>query len=212
MRRDKPDVPQSAPSTPATPDRLLEAGRALFVQRGFDGASVRAITEAAGANLGAVTYHFDSKREFYCEVAERVLSPLRQAVTEAVATAGAPIERIEAVVNAFFEVLEGSPDLPHFMLQEVAQGTEPARPVLLTMRHVLGSLVDVIRQGQEDGSMRDGDPALTAISIVAQPVHLTLVRRHLIMAAALDLDDASVRQSVRRHVLQFVRAALLDSR
>ena len=139
-------------------------------------------------------------------------SPLRQAVTEAAATAGAPIERIEAVVNAFFEVLEGSPDLPHFMLQEVAQGTEPARPILLTMRRVLGSVADVIRQGQEDGSMRDGDPALTAISIVAQPVHLTLVRRHLIMAAALDLEDASVRESVRRHVLRFVWAALLDSR
>ena len=205
-------MPPSAPSTPATPERLLDAGRALFAQRGFDGASVRAITEAAGANLGAVTYHFESKREFYCEVAERVLSPLRQAVTEAAATSAPPIERIEAVVNAFFELLEQSPDLPHFMLQEVAQGTEPARPVLMTMRHVLQTLSDVIREGQEDGSTRDCDPALTAISIVSQPVHLTLVRRHLIMAAGLDLDDASVRKSVRRHVLEFVRAALLDSR
>jgi len=43
-----------------TPEALIAAGRALFTERGYDAASVRAITAAAGVNLGAITYHFGS--------------------------------------------------------------------------------------------------------------------------------------------------------
>ena len=53
---------------PGTRERLLDSAERLFASRGFMGASVREITEAAGANLGAVNYHFRSKEGLYAEV------------------------------------------------------------------------------------------------------------------------------------------------
>ena len=48
-----------------TRDRLLEVAIALFAAHGYAGTSVRAICDAAGANVAAVNYHFGGKRALY---------------------------------------------------------------------------------------------------------------------------------------------------
>jgi AcrR family transcriptional regulator len=53
---------------PDTRTRLLDAAEHLFAERGFDGASVRAITKDAGVSLPAVNYHFGSKERLLQEV------------------------------------------------------------------------------------------------------------------------------------------------
>ena len=49
--------------TGSTKERILGAAESLFAQRGFDGASLRQLTSAAGVNLAAVNYHFGSKEK-----------------------------------------------------------------------------------------------------------------------------------------------------
>jgi AcrR family transcriptional regulator len=44
-----------------TRQRLLEATRALLAEHGEEGVTLRAITDAANANVAAVSYHFGSK-------------------------------------------------------------------------------------------------------------------------------------------------------
>src|SRR5690606_40327253 len=95
-----------------TRDALIAAGRALYVRHGYDVASVRAITARAGVNLGAITYHFGSKRALYDEVVRRCLEPLVERVLALAYGGGAPPDRIEAVVRAFVEYLHANPDMP----------------------------------------------------------------------------------------------------
>jgi AcrR family transcriptional regulator len=51
-----------------TRQRLLDATRALLAEHGEDGVTLRAITDAANANVAAVSYHFGSK-EALCRAA-----------------------------------------------------------------------------------------------------------------------------------------------
>jgi AcrR family transcriptional regulator len=57
--------------TGSTKERILGAAETLFAQRGFDGASLRQLTSAAGVNLAAVNYHFGSKEKLVEQVFRR---------------------------------------------------------------------------------------------------------------------------------------------
>src|SRR5665213_146174 len=63
-------------SSGSTKERILGAAEVLFAQRGFDGASLRQLTTAAGVNLAAVNYHFGSKDKLVEEVFRRRLDAL----------------------------------------------------------------------------------------------------------------------------------------
>jgi AcrR family transcriptional regulator len=47
---------------------LLKHAEELFLRHGFEGVSIRKITEASGANVAAVNYHFNGKTNLYREV------------------------------------------------------------------------------------------------------------------------------------------------
>jgi len=191
-----------------TRDALIAAGRALFARHGYDGASVRAITARAGANLGAITYHFGSKRALYDEVVRRCLEPLADRVLSLARGGGAPLDCIEKVVRAVVEYLRANPDIPRLMLQALVQGQEPPRAALPTIGRVHAALAALVRDGQADGSIRTGDPALLAIGVLSHPLHLVLIGRALKTVLGLGLDAPGVQARVLDHVGAFARAAL----
>ena len=187
---------------------LLRAGRQLFASRGFDGTSVREITREAEANLGAISYHFGSKRAFYQEVLASGLSPLVDRVGIAADGEGTPLDRLEAVVDVFFDHLAVNPDLPHLLLQEVAAGKTPPPEVVAILRRNAGHIGRILAQGWEDGSLRRGHPTLSAVSVASQPLYMTLVAPLLLDVGGVDLRDPATRRVAADHVKAFVRAGL----
>lgn len=203
-----PAAPARPLSEPDTRQRLLAAALELFTGRGYDGASIRAITSRARANLAAVTYHFGSKAALYESVVESVVSPLREAVAVAAQREGTALERVEGVVRAFFGHLRGHPEMPQLMMQRLAAGQPVPRPAAVTIQYVLGTLVSLIREGQAGGTIRPGDPPLLALSVIAQPLHLSLAGRALREVGVLDLADPERYGTVVEHAAAFVRSGL----
>jgi AcrR family transcriptional regulator len=64
-------VPPLRKNSAATRARLIRAAERGFAELGFNGASLREITQRARVNLAAVSYHFSSKRELWLEVMQR---------------------------------------------------------------------------------------------------------------------------------------------
>jgi len=61
-----------------TRDLLLQHADELFLTHGFEGVSIRQITEASGANVAAVNYHFKGKTSLYLEVLKQRLDGITQ--------------------------------------------------------------------------------------------------------------------------------------
>jgi AcrR family transcriptional regulator len=198
----------SAATGAATRSDLIAAARTLFGKRGFDGTSIRAITTDAGANLGAVTYHFGSKQSLYSAVLEEGLRPMAARVAHAATSDGTALERMLGVVEAYFEHFQTHPDLPHLLLQEVAAGKQPPQEVLDIIRGVREVVSGLQIEGEAEGSVRPGHPALTAVSVVCQPVFLTLVAPLLRVVGPVDLSQPAARRVALEHTLAFVRAGL----
>ena len=89
-----------------TREKLLDVAEQLFARRGLDAVSVRDITQAAGASLGAITYHFGTMRQLIVAVFDRRMAPLtrqRLAALDAVErAAGRGPLPLEAVLEAMF--------------------------------------------------------------------------------------------------------------
>jgi AcrR family transcriptional regulator len=89
-----------------TKERLLDAAERLFAERGFRGASMRAVTQAAGSAVSAANYHFGSKEELLAAVLRRRLQPVNQARLAALdqleGEAGATEVSVESLLEAFY--------------------------------------------------------------------------------------------------------------
>jgi AcrR family transcriptional regulator len=191
-----------------TKSLLLGTGRHVFAQAGFAGASVRRITREAGTNLGAITYHFGSKRGLYEAVLADVLTPLVDRVGEAAARPGRPIDRLGAVVAVFFDYLAANPDLPRLMLQEVAAGRPAPEAVVAIIQRNAMYITGILKEGWADGSLRRGHPLLTTLSVVSQPVYMTLMAPLIRQVGGVDLRDPETRRDAAAHVMAFVGSGL----
>ena len=200
--------PGAAPrlASAGTRETLVSSARDLFGDRGFQGASVRAITDAAAANLGAVTYHFGSKEGLYVEVLRAAVAPLRDRVYAVVAEHGAPLDRVEAIMRAFFEHFRDNPDVPRLMLQRIAAGQPPPGPVADIVRDVLRTLAGEIAAGQRAGQIRAGHPVRLALSVVAQPIYMSLIRP--VLTPLTRNPDLAELDALVEQAAAFVRAGL----
>jgi AcrR family transcriptional regulator len=81
-----------------TRQRLLEAGAAVFAERGFYGASVEEIAERAGFTRGAFYSNFESKEDLFLAILDVQIERDTGALADALGAGGGP--------NAFLEVLQ----------------------------------------------------------------------------------------------------------
>lgn len=55
-----------------TKDKILKAAEEIFGEKGFKSATVREICKKAGVNQALINYHFQSKKELYNELFEKI--------------------------------------------------------------------------------------------------------------------------------------------
>ncbi len=194
-----------------TRDRILDAARTLFTERGYDAVSVRDIVAKARVNLGAVTYHFGSKEALYHAALESMTGPFAARVAEFAASPGAPLDRIEAIVRGVLAHLLDNPGAPTVLLRELASDRPLPPPIANLMRRNIGAVSATITEGQRDGSIRAGDPTLLALTVISQPFFLRAARR--VVGVALGTDPAAIDQQARitDHVVESVRRAIANS-
>lgn len=188
------------------PERLLTAAADLFARDGFDAVSVRQITSRAKANLGAITYHFGSKEALYHAVIDRVGAHLADRFAAITAEKGAPLERIGRIVTMV--LTEPHLPAPSMILRELAADRPLPPPLVQMMQRNMGAMMKLIREGQADGSIRPGDPALLAMSVMAQPFLLRMVSRIPRDVVGVDRNDPDTQRKLVKHVVTTITRSL----
>ncbi len=182
----------------ATKARLLEAAGEEFAEKGFVGATIRAIVERAGAkNIAAVNYYFGDKERLY-----------EQAVIEAhrCGVGGEfpegmgdlpPSEQLRGFVRNFLEgvLAVGHQDSWHhaLMLREIARPSHASETLVReVIRPKFQKLFAILREACPEADEKR--LTASAFSVIGQCLHYKIGRpiaERLIGAeafAALDLD------------------------
>lgn len=148
-----------------TEQKILEAAKAVFLERGLDGARMQDIADKAGINKALLHYYFRSKDKLFdvifFEAAARFLPQLGELFGSDLPL----FEKIEKFVHTYIELLQDNPHLPLFVLNEMQKvdgknfleklwnGKKPAI-------HILAKQID--------------EAAIAGIIKPIQPVHLLL--------------------------------------
>ena len=121
-----------------TQTRILDAAEELFMQHGFEGASMRMLTAKAGVNLAAVNYHFGSKdalieavfhRRLDAMNAERI-AELERLEKDAAGKTLTPDAIIRAFIGASLRMIEDARGGGRNFIRLLGRAyTEPAKPI-----------------------------------------------------------------------------------
>lgn len=105
-------------------EQLLEIGRTVFAERGYDGTSVEEIAERAGVSKPVVYEHFGGKEGLYAVVVDREMQLLLDMVTGAL-TGGHSRELLEQAAFALMDYIDTSTDGFRILVRDspVAQST-----------------------------------------------------------------------------------------
>lgn len=105
-------------------EQLLDIGRTLFAEKGFEGTSVEEIAAKAGVSKPVVYEHFGGKEGLYAVVVDREMRQLLDMVTSAL-TAGHPRELLEQAAFALLDYIETYTDGFRILVRDspVAQST-----------------------------------------------------------------------------------------
>ncbi|PZS11923.1 MAG: TetR family transcriptional regulator [Acidimicrobiales bacterium] len=90
-------------------EQLLDVGRHLFAERGFDGASIEEMAARAGVSKPVVYEHFGGKEGLFAVVVDREMQHLLQRVTSAL-TGDHPRELLEQAALALLSYIEENAD------------------------------------------------------------------------------------------------------
>jgi AcrR family transcriptional regulator len=91
-------------------EQLVQVGRALFAERGFDGTSIEEIAARAKVSKPVVYEHFGGKEGLYAVVVDREMTDLLNRLTQVLSAGPRPRELVEQAALALLTYIEEEAD------------------------------------------------------------------------------------------------------
>lgn len=95
---------------PQRREQLIDIGRRLFAERGFEGTSVEEIATSAGVSKPVIYEHFGGKEGLYAVVVDREIQALLSSITQALRGPGHSRALLERAALALLDYIESSTD------------------------------------------------------------------------------------------------------
>lgn len=109
----------------STEEKIIEAARKVFTEKGYAATRTRDIAEEAGLNLALLNYYFRSKEKLFSLIMAEKIGQLFGVIAPIVNDDKTSLqEKIELIVPAYLNVLLQNPGLPLFVLSEIRNNPE----------------------------------------------------------------------------------------
>ena len=173
-----------------TRQRLFAAAATEFAARGFAGANVDRIADAARVNKAMLYYHFGSKSHLYGEILRDMFGAVAARLATSVDPGADPAERVGALAEAIGREAEVRPHFPPIWLREVAEGgAHLDKATLGVIGGLLRHMSTAVGDGVASGAFVPTNPFLVQLGIVG-PLLLFFAARPMLTKAGPELGPA----------------------
>ena len=127
--------------------QLLAAAQEVFVANGYHGAAMDDIAERAGVSKPVLYQHFPGKRELYLALLDGQAKTLSEAVVQALATTDDNLQRIHAVLSAYFAFIDRDDHDGAFRLifeSDLVNDPDVRQRVEMVTRQTMNAVADTV--------------------------------------------------------------------
>ncbi len=145
--------------------QILRRAARVFLERGFDGASMEEIAREAGLTKPGLYYHFTSKTELLFAVMTFAMDELERETFTAMAKASTPLEKLRAILHTHAWLITREKDRAFTLLitTELSALNPEDRAVVVQRLHSYRSLIQAtLEQLAAEGTLRRGTDVVVA--------------------------------------------------
>ncbi len=150
-----------------TEQRILEAARVIFIEKGYEGARMQEIADEAGINKALLHYYYRSKDKLFEGVFRDAFFQLVPHIVQLIKSDIPLFDKIETFVREYIIVFQKNPYIPGFVLHELSRN--PDR--IVTMISDIGIdpqiFIDQVEQEVEKGTIHPINPYQLIVNMLA---------------------------------------------
>lgn len=126
-----------------TRESILKAAGKLFVQKGFDGASMMDVARKAKVTKGLLFYYFKNKQDLFDQVLDRYYRAQAESLMKALEGEGTLIKKIHQAVDEYLDFIEKNPGYPRLIQGEICSSNRNLKTIADHMKplHQWGRVV-----------------------------------------------------------------------
>lgn len=136
--------------------RIIEAAKALFVEKGFAETSMSDIATRVGINRPALHYYFRTKDRMFQAVFGMIIQKVLPKLQDIITAKDTPVaERVSRVLDTYYEIFKEKPELPLFIVNEIHRDTEHILNAIYNspMKPAFTTLIASLREEMADGRL-----------------------------------------------------------
>lgn len=195
---------------PEPRQRLLLAAEEIFAEKGFASATIREITDRAGANVAAINYYFGDKERLYIEAVRFAHSCAAKGMPLPPALEGvSPVEKLKAFIHEMATRMTQPTRTSslRLMMREMSQPTAAAhaiitefiQPMAFGLRGIVRELLPTAPESRI---------LMIGFSIIGQILFYRQNRQVAELIFGKEPVDAITTPMIAEHVTRFALAAL----
>lgn len=191
--------------------KILAAASRLFVEKGYEGTSIRDIAAASDTNVAMVNYYFRSKYNLFELIFGEAFDILVREVFSVLNSDLPFMETVETWIGTYFDVLARYPQIPNFIFTAVHHNS--AAMISHAVSYDLVGLFQHISKRIEaeaaKGTIKPIPPLDFALNVISLCV-FPFVMRPLAMEIAEknDVEYEQMLENHKRYVISFVKDAI----
>jgi TetR/AcrR family transcriptional regulator len=186
---------------------ILDAAIAEFAQRGFEGASIRAIADRLDLQHPLITYHYRSKDILWRAAAEHAFAQIRAEwdISAPERSELSPLQRLRREYTTLFRYTVAFPEFHRFMRQETLTNNPRLKWVAeAILAPLLERLLPQIIAAQKQGFLPSVDPILFHYMMVSLTATLSEFGPEMQVTSGLSSADPKVVEAYWRLVNETV--------
>lgn len=165
-----------------TEEKILEAARQVFLEKGFDGARMQEIADKAEINKAMLHYYFRKKDKLFEKVFEDAFKKFIPQVGQIMLSDDDLIIKIKSFISTYIDLLMQNQFLPLFIMKEITRNPKIIENLItIKFSEVLEAFQYFIDDEVVKGKIKSVDAKNLIINIVsmcifpfiAQPMMLT---------------------------------------